>query len=404
MDTVEINMVVSSDSSTQLTFSRGIEDPMCSNQTVSDFDIENCTVSLATTGTFLMGGNNAYRTLANVSNIDTVRRAHIDNKTLAYLGPADIPARFDYQASTFAMHTQCTPIGAKCNLRATSGATEPFHCTDAFFGDLPSRTINGDTEDPYSGLSLFTANTGIVFYKDAGLTQYANASFKSHVQNPYYMGVWAYPLGITSTPSLVEDGNVVVPYHGGVTWLLSCTATTYEMTYSWVNGSVTVDDLTIANGTTGSMLASTIYYGFGKSFLDSIAYGASGAGNPIDLADSYAYGYSRTALALVAGVMAPRDNLQEQRWEKVLVARVPKAPLYLLLVGNLGYAILGVVLAVLALGAERRGVGGVREMVSVKGLVKTGFGEDEGRATVGVEREAGRGWVYVLKGERKVVP
>ena len=418
MDTVELDLV-SSEQPGQHSYGRGLDSStLC---TADDFDVSLCTVSLAATGTFLMNGNVAFSTLANLSTTHAVRSADFEGKRLAYLGPSEMPVRTDFQASTFAMHTQCTPIGAKCNLRATSGASEPFHCSDGFFGDLPSRTINGDTKDSslYSGLSLFTENAGVVLYRDEGLTKVANESFATHQQNPYHLGAWAYPLGLIATGKTTQDGNIVIPTHGGMTWLLGCTMTAYEMRYSWINGSAIVNNLQLANGSVGTIMHSPIYYGLAKTTLESNAYAASAGEDAEAIAESYAYLYSRTALSLSSGMMTGRQTILEQSRERVLVARVPKVPLWMLVAFNCVYGILGIVLAFLAISASSGNANDVRERLSIAGLVafsfegararrpmeskKEMFAEHfgESSAKVGIERSAYGGWEYAWKNGQK---
>ena len=421
MDTVEVDLI-STEPDAQHDYGR-IIDPNtgCSNQTAADFDVRLCSVDLAVTGTFLTGANTAYRTLANLSSIHAVRKATLDDRTLAYLGPANIQPRLDFQASTLAMHTQCTPIAAKCNLRVESGASEPFHCSDAFFGDLPSRTINGDTDDGVSGLPLLNQYTGAVFYEDEGLTKYANDSFTSHKQNPYYLGVWGILSGMNANDEMLKSGNIVRPMHGGVSWILGCTATAYELTYSWVNGSAAVNSATVANGTVGTMINAPIYYGLGKASLDVNAYAATGEEDAQALADSYAYQYSRTAMALFSGTLTGRPTIVEQQRERVLVARVPKAPLYLLVAFNIVYGVLGIVLAVLALSASPSETNEVRERLSIAGIVASSFegararrpleskkemfaehfGESSGK--VGIQRSGYEGWEYTVREHQKQI-
>lgn len=419
MDTVEIQLISTQDAG-QHTYGRGIENPACSNQTAQDFDVTSCTVSLAVTGTFLTGGNQAFRTLANLSDVHTVSRAETeDHRQLAYLGPARVDPNIDFQARTLAMHTHCTPIGAKCNLHVESGASEPFHCSDVFYGNLPSRMINGETTDSYSGLD--NQNTGVIFYENEDLTILANTSFRNQVQNPYYLGVWAYVGGLTFPDDALADGNIVVPMHGGLTWLLSCTATAYEMTYSWTNGSVTVNELTLSNGTMGTIINSPIYYGFGRATMESNALAASANVNAAAVANAYAYLYSRTVMALIAGTTTGRPTILEHVREPVLVARIPKVPLYMLVAFNCVYGILGIVLAILAFMTKPSETNDVRERLSVAGIVASSFeGSRASRpvnekremfaeysgsssAKIGVERSQSGGWEYTLRDDTKQI-
>jgi hypothetical protein len=388
IDTVEVDLI-SDQSAGQHMYSRGLSDPACSNQTAADFDAQNCIVTIAPTGMFLTEGNAAFRTLGNISRTESIRRVFdADGRPLAYLGPVVIGDRVDFQATTFAMHTQCRPIAAECDLHVESGASEPFHCNDSFYGNLPSRSINGDIKNTFG---LDNRDTDALFFADTGLNRLADGNrsidFPNHRQNPYYLGVWAYIIGMTATDELTEGGNVVIPMHGGITWLLNCEVTTYEMTYSWVNGTDRVDDLRVANGSMGTIVNAPIYYGLGKGAMESNAYSATGESNVEALAESYAFAYSRTAMALSSGIMSSRPTLLEQTRETVLVARIPKVPLYMLVAFNLLFAIVGIVLAAVALMGSPLATNDVRERLTIAGIVAFAFEGPRARRAVEKKRE-----------------
>ena len=133
--------------------------------------------------------------MSNTSTAYTVYDTYIDNRHFAYLGPASNPPNLDYRAEAVATLTECRQIGKQCKLGVGQfGASEPVHCTDAFYGDLASPVINGDDVDGVTG-SLFRT-VGIVFYRDAGLTQLANKSshiegFLTRPSNPQHLAAWA---------------------------------------------------------------------------------------------------------------------------------------------------------------------------------------------------------------------
>ena len=71
--------------------------------------------------------------------------------------------------------------------------------------------------------------------------------------------------------------------------------------------------------------------------------------NVRDVGDSLALSFSKVASALAGGGMTVRNITMAQKRENRIVARVPKAPLFLLITLNLLFAALGMVLATLAL-------------------------------------------------------
>lgn len=252
---------------------RGLPSGPCSNQTAEDFDAGDCIISMAVTNVFLVGANEAARVMSNTSSTNAVYDMYIDDKHYAYMGPATVQSDLDYRAETLAMHTQCSQIGKQCDLRVTSGASEPFSCTDSLYGDLAVPTINGLDVDGVTGLAFRSA--GIVFYRDAGLTKLANIStntesFLTRPSNPQHLAAWAR-VELAATEEQTADGNVVTPMHGGTTWLLNCTATAYQVTYDFINGSIQNAAAELANGSVGTIMNSGNYYGFGKVALETAA-------------------------------------------------------------------------------------------------------------------------------------
>ncbi|EXJ58734.1 hypothetical protein A1O7_06164 [Cladophialophora yegresii CBS 114405] len=369
---------------------RGLPDGPCSNPTAADFDAGDCIIRLGATSVFLTGANEAARVMSNTSTTNAVYDMYIDDTHFAYLGPSIIPSNLDYRAESLAIHTECRQMGKQCNLGVNqSGTSEPFHCTDAFYGDLAQPIINGDDTDGVTGLAFRSA--GIVFFRDPGLTQLANKStetesFLTRPSNPQHLAAWAkVELGATTLQT--ADGNVVTPTHGGTSWLLNCSATAYDITYSFVNGSLRHARAEVANGSVGTILAAGNYYGFGKVALETAAYSASQYNNTAQMADAWARAYSRTAMALGSGIMTARADLDEQMRSTRLVSRVPKAPLYTLVALNTVYAVLGFVLAWLALSSNPSETNELREKLSTAGLVAFCFEGDRADKRVDKKRE-----------------
>lgn len=388
-------------------------DSSCTNQTGA-FDVRDCTVKLAVTNTFLTGSNEAYRVLQNLSSVNTVRFTDVGGKIIAYSGPATVPDDLDFQASTVGLHTQCQAVSKECNLIVTSGASTNFKCSDEFFGNLAVPEVNGD-----DGQSGQTGPSGAVLYGDSALTKnLSSTEFSTKPQNPIYLGAWGV-VQIVITDQQDKDPNYVVPMHGGVAWVLSCSSTAYDLTYSWVNGTVTNADAKVANGSTNAILQSAIFWGFGGTYMENAAYGASAQDHSEDTAASWALQYSRTAMGLSSGMLDPAPTLTEQTRKTVLVSRVPKVPLYFLVALNILYAIFGVILACIALASFPSETNDVRERLSYAGLVAYCFEgaqakrpvekkrqlfaehDGDGSARIGIERGSYEGWEYTKRQELK---
>ena len=129
---------------------------------------------------------------------------------------------------------------------------------------------------------------------------------------------------------------------------------------------------------------------FGLSNLEIATNIASFSVSSQELADKWANSYSQIALGLSSGVFSSRSNREEQIRTEILVARIPKAPLFTLVGLNLVYAVLGIALALYAIFGSRLGDGSadVRERLTIPGVVAECFEETGGAhgGTVKAER------------------
>ena len=415
-----VNVEIASARIPECTFGRGMADVTCVNN-ISSFSLGGpslCNVFEASTGFYLTGSPEAYKTLGSLSAVNAVRTVAVNASTFAFLGPATIPSNLDYSATTLAIGTHCLPISSKCQLSANSGSNTPFDCSSGFYGDLTAFSVAG--VDFSTNNSYTTATQGTVWFLDPGLTRYANASFTSNTRadpeainiahNPYHLGVWAALLP-SPTDQDPPPSETIYTITGTLTYLLNCTTTVYDMTYSWINGTISSPKLSVANATMGTELQWPSYLNLGKRYMDTAAYGAGAETTNQAIADAWSTSYSTTAMGLTAGFLSNRTNLLEQIRETRLVSRVSKVPLYFLIALNLLYAGIGLALAIIAMGSRPNDCNEVRERLSIVGLVAYAFEGDRARKLVerkrqmfaelsggservGMERSMEGGWEY----------
>lgn len=111
--------------------------------------------------------------------------------------------------------------------------------------------------------------------------------------------------------------------------------------------------------------------------LINLAQSAAGEDTPSAFIESWTTGFSTMVLGLSAGIMSPRETIKEQARISTLVARVPKAPLVVLVFLTLLYAAVGILLACMA---ARAGVGetkNVQGRLSVAGLAAKCFESED---------------------------
>lgn len=297
------------------------------------------------------------------------------NITIYFLGDSRSSTALDFRAHTLGMSTQCKIMTSECY--TDSNATDPFafSCPGGFQGDITFCQPNIWPIEEYGSGSC---STGIGFAKDPQLSQTAGnimlgdfsglgagEIIELFSQNPIYFGTWATgyptagdidnPLFAGTTADGMPDQEVFADGSTNAIWMLNCSATIYEVEYTYVNGALHTFDTKLASGDWGAFFSapfSWFSYALGlqpvESSLRNAAYLAGNtARNGTDLANIWALAFSRAALSLSIGVFEPLVNdLEQLRDNAINVARVPLVPLYLLLSLKLLYVVVVIVLAV----------------------------------------------------------
>lgn len=297
------------------------------------------------------------------------------NVTIYFLGDSRSSTALDFRAHTVGMSTQCKIMTSDCYTATNETDYLAFSCPGGFQGDLTMCQPNIWPTDEYSSGSC---STGIGFAEDPQLSQTANnimlgdfsglgagEIIELFSQNPMYFGTWAtgYPTAGDSDNPLfygtdddgMADQQVFANGSTNAIWMLNCSATVYQIEYTYVNGALHTFDAKLASGDWGAFFSAPFAwfsYAMGlqpvESTLRNAAYLAGNtARNGSDLANIWALAFSRAALALSIGVFEPLANdLEQLRDNAVNVARVPMIPLYLLLSLKLLYVVVVIVLAV----------------------------------------------------------
>ena len=205
---------------------------------------------------------------------------------------------------------------------------------------------------------------------------------RRHVGN----GRYTRPPSRAPDPSaqLKNDPEIIIPTHGGLAWVLKCNTSVYDLVYTYRNGTITDPLLSLANASTGGLIAAPMNEDFALSNLETATKLASYSSSAQQLADKWEKSYSQVALGLSAGVMASKPSSLVHRRTPILVARIPKAPLFTLVTLNLIYVTIGLGLALYAALTSdfAGGAGAVRQRLTIPGLVAECF-EDPRRAPYG---------------------
>ena len=331
----------------------------CTNVNITHFG--GCSLNIAAAGAFLMNGSTSLAVLSNVSETTAVITYENKGRQFAYLGiaPQLQLADIDFTAKSWALETQCKPVTSKCiDDERIYGAAAPYKCPFAFEGLLMTPNENVMTT------AYFTNSTAS-----------DNRTHSVSVGNPYYFAsITQVNRNIGPSQALMNDLEIASSGHGGVLSVLFCNTTVYDLEYTLVNGSVTRFLTAPSNSSMANMLqGSQQYTQVGDQTLIQAASIAALGDTAQNLANSFALSYSQTALAVSAGMFVPEKAVESQRRQNILVARVPKAPLFSLVLANLLLVVLGIVLTAIAFLSLRGETGEIQARLSIAALVATHF-------------------------------
>jgi hypothetical protein len=342
--------------------------------------------------------------ISRKSEVRLVQDASLENADLAILLPQvqSIPVELDYRTSTVGVATQCSLITPNCNMRRTGNDNQDtqFNCSSSFYGILglpPVLSDSGNATDPNVPPLNWKPfqNLQYGYYTDPQLTQsYDTGAFNSSTDaldlsgrcvpdaeliNPVYLGV----AGRAGGQSLSGDPGVMEGQDGGYAdFVLSCSYTTYEVNYTWFNG--TIQDVSFAQSPNGTL--AEIYHG--SQMYSSIAGGAHDLELNIMHAAQQASSsgfihewgslYSVKVLSTIAAYSAGRQSMQEQERTSFLVAKVPTIPLWFIMMCSLAYVVLGFALGFAAFKSSTSNVQDLAARLSLAGLTAAAFEERDG--------------------------
>lgn len=320
--------------------------------------------------------------------------AGLENATVYFMGDQRSSNKVDFRARTMGISTQCQIMTSRCFDGQIYKYDPSFFCPGGFNGSFLQCLPN--YWPATSNTDISNCPTGIGFSSDPQLSQVAGMQGLSNLNasdavitstlfptNPIYFGTWShgYPTSGDIYNPLVanNDPDVFPPDAANARWLLNCSATVYEIDYTYVNGGLHTFNATLAAPEWGAFYSAPFAWQWGSNglmpvsaIMQETAFAASyTARNGTDLARIWAREFSKKALSLSIGVFVPSVNeLEQGRNNTVTVTRVPLVPLYMLLGLKFLYVVAVIVLAVGAYcfthPAETEVV---REQLSIKGLV-----------------------------------
>ena len=245
--------------------------------------------------------------------------------------------------------------------------------------------------------------------------------------NPWFAGAFGRAVFIYNSSEWIEGDPEIIRFDMRL-WtdeywfVFKCDVTAYSLTYALVNHTLVSANLTLADDDVASLLRNMVQTGGGTPTLEYSSQLAVAQSSSIDeMATNFALQLDQLMLAFSANFWTPVPNLQEQTRNNMLVTRVPKAPLFTLIVLCLIFVLLGVAVTVLALTGQTPHTREVQARLNIFGVVASRFESDERNETlvtnlenvfeerdgnsrstrIGVARSRKGGWIYSSSSEQE---
>lgn len=355
-----------------------------------------------------METSEAFWTLNNLSTHSAVSTFQQREDTYAYLTVPNIARGVDYETNTYAIKTKCAVTPEACSIGCYAMDDSGYVELDATCGENFQESLIGDSS--IAG----DVNTSLIYLSNNNPETAQSVAYTR--ANPFSFAILAMSKSFNTGLQSDAEHFLTCSGAGGesyVVWMATCDATIYDVRYRWTNGtfdgvvSMNLSSTKVA-GTLSTPFATTL----GRTTLFNMALTAFGEGNAVAVANTFSLVFSKTALALAAGVMTRTQNVDQG--EVLIGARVEKAPLYTLLCFNLLYVVLAVAFAVLALLSGPSRLQDIQARLSVVGLtaqcfegervelpvnkLSELFAESDGDVVqrVGVVQTSEGGWKYKL--------
>ncbi|KAK7179762.1 hypothetical protein PSPO01_14154 [Paraphaeosphaeria sporulosa] len=322
----------------------------------------------------------------------------------ALVGPHVPPAENDWKATTIGVSTQCSAIPP---LACTQGAPsendfqesrQSFNCSMAKGAPLDvSGNITGYMHEIYffnfhkylSDESPFKAN--ILGWNDSKIHPADISDDDDVFKNPWKSLSQAtievdrpdYPEQLNDTSRLWPDPDNNYDYT-----MLLCDTTVWDIEYTAVAHEVTSLTATKSNGSVAGIvsLPGLPALMFIPNQYDWALQIASASATSMDaFIDAYGLGLSKVRSYSLATQMSPRPALLTQTRTSKVITKVPVAALWLLVLANVLYSLLGLALATMALIYTNPSVHQVYTRLSVTGIVAQLFEREYAERAVETE-------------------
>lgn len=302
----------------------------------------------------MRNNSRVFETLNNFFDFGTLS-IHTSTSTIAYLaipGQANLNET-DFTVTTFGAHTTCKAMTRQCHL-------------DNYLGDARPECRVGNTENPALKWQL-------AYFQDDAMT---DLNTSKGVQNPFHFR-WFASVN-TGNVKKIENPEVESTAAGsghGMTFLLFCHVDVYDITYDFVNGSVTRFDTKRSNESVTNIMQATMSTVQDplKPYLQQAASYAATTYTVNELESFLSLSYSKAAMSAFSQVLQRQPTIHAHIRRSFIVARIPKSALWCLIVANLLFAATGAVLAIIVLATPNQETRDAQARLSVAGIIADQF-------------------------------
>ena len=317
------------------------------------------------------------------------------NSKMVLIVPANIQqssdSPLDFTAHTYGASTTCEPMTKKCNMGLFPNYTLTVNCEEARSTYHQSVVIDSNSS-PFENHTLYSDPKHINPIPWNMLTKAWNKLHSADGNDTMYLPTLnmtnpSYPVvAMASLNYGQEESDTTIRTETDTNerqflgMVLSCNHTIWDVNYTFLNNSWIIDeaapaDVQVANITNMPLMLGSLQPYFHDRVDDILATDIWPNETLQVLADKYAVAYSQASMAILSVNLIFMPVHSAQIRHDVLVARVPKAPLFCLVVLNFLYAALGLGLTLNALRAVRKdeAVIDMQARLSVAGLTAECF-------------------------------
>ncbi|KAF2110525.1 hypothetical protein BDV96DRAFT_635562 [Lophiotrema nucula] len=308
-----------------------------------------------------------------------------DGTQFAIIGPPNAPADVDWKASSFAVSTTCSAMPRNsCDIDEDWN----FNCTKKQSGiDLRGELVGSLHQTHFFDMHRYLREPA-PFYNQTLLGMDEVPHIAPNVTDEEANDVFSNPWHWLAIFSISKDRELMpetyknsekvwrAGYFGPLDqlWLL-CNTTVWDATYTAVGHKVMSLEKTMSNGTMAGISSMTNLRSmgfFGARFMTT-TLAASTAETPEEAIEIYSSGSSKIFTYSLAAQTTSQPAILAQTRTTKIVTQLPVAALWLLVLSNVCFALLAIVLAVVALLSASETVYQVHTRLSIAGLVAALF-------------------------------